>query len=52
MTFRAFLERIEEEQLPKLPVELKTQCANLTLGQIATGKTTVFNPFISRDLLG
>jgi hypothetical protein len=31
---------------------LLEQCSGLTLGQIATGKTTVFNPLIARDMLG
>ncbi len=52
MTFADFLVHIWEEKSALLPVALKEQCRNLTLGQIATGKTTVFNPFVARELLG
>lgn len=52
MTFEKFLEHIWPEQAAKLPEELKRECAWLLLGEIATGMTTVYNQFISRDLLG
>ncbi len=52
MTFENFLEYIWPEQAAKLPEELRRECSWLLLGQIATGMTTVYNQFISRDLLG
>lgn len=52
MAFEDFLIFIWSDQAAKLPESLKRECAGLTLGQIATGTTTVFNSFVSRDLLG
>ncbi len=51
LTFEEFLDKIGEEQSNKLPKRLKNECRWLKMWQIATWKTTVFNPFISRVLL-
>lgn len=50
-TFEEFLEQIGEEKTSQLSDTLKEECKGLKMWDIATGKTTVFNPFISRNLL-
>ncbi|MDR2190481.1 MAG: hypothetical protein LBP53_04785 [Candidatus Peribacteria bacterium] len=50
LSFETFLEEIGEKA-DKIPNDIKTECKGLTMWDIATGKTTVFNPFVSRTLL-
>ena len=51
LIFEGFLEKIWNEKSTKLSQELKNECSWLLMWDIATWKTTVFNPFISRVLL-
>lgn len=51
-TFEEFLENIWEEKSSKIPNNLKSELKWLKMWNIATWKTTVFNPFISKKLLG
>ena len=51
-TFEDFLEKIWPEKSEKIPEEVKNICKEKKLRNIATGKTTVFNPFIADTLLG
>lgn len=51
-SFEDFLEKIWLEKSEKIPEEVKNICAGKKMRDIATGKTTVFNPFIAHDLLG
>lgn len=48
LSFEEFLKIVWED---RLPTRLKEGCAGLQMWDIATWKTTVFNPFISRKLL-
>jgi hypothetical protein len=52
LSFEEFLENIWEEKASKIPDELKEELKWLKMWNIATWKTTVFNPFISQKLLG
>jgi phosphoribosylaminoimidazole (AIR) synthetase len=49
--FEEFLEKIWEENTAKLPQRLIDECTWLQMWDIATWKTTVFNPFIAREVL-
>lgn len=51
LSFEQFLEIVWEEKTSKLPKRLIDECSWLKMWQIATWKTTVFNPFVSRELL-
>lgn len=51
LTFSQFLKKIWKKKASKLPERLINQCKWLKMWQIATWKTTIFNPFISRTLL-
>jgi len=51
-TFEAFLAKIWPEKSAKIPEKVKKICMNKKLRDIATGKTTVFNPLIANTLLG
>ena len=51
-TFEEFLEYIWKEKSSKIPDDLKRELKWLKMWDIATWKTTVFNPFISKKLLG
>ncbi len=51
MTFKDFLKTIGKEKASLLSKKLKKECKNLKMWDIATGKTTVFNPLISRKIL-
>jgi hypothetical protein len=51
LTFEEFLKKIWPEKTDKIPDKLKQECTGLKMWDIATGKTTVFNPFVSRTLL-
>lgn len=52
MMFEDFLEVIWEEKASMLSDHTKETCFGKQMWDIATGKTTVFNPFVSRKLLG
>ncbi|MFK7780311.1 MAG: hypothetical protein QM490_04110 [Candidatus Gracilibacteria bacterium] len=52
LTFEEFLDKIGNNLSSKLPQKLKDECSGLKMWDIATGKTTIYNPFISRVLLG
>jgi hypothetical protein len=51
LTFEEFLEKIWTDKSSKIPQRLKNELLGLKMWDIATGKTTVFNPFVSRELL-
>lgn len=51
-SFGEFLEKIWPEKSAKIPEEVKNICKEKKMRDIATGKTTVFNPFIADTLLG
>ncbi len=51
-TFEDLLEKIWAEKSEKIPDNVKTVCAGKKMRDIATGKTTVFNPFVADILLG
>jgi len=51
MYFEDFLELMWEERVSMLSENLMKTCAWKQMWDIATGKTTVFNPFVSRHLL-
>lgn len=51
LSFEKFLEKIGTEKAEKIPPRLKEECAWLQMWDISTGKTTVFNPFVSRVVL-
>ena len=51
-TFEDFLEKIWPEKSERIPEDVKSICSGKKMRDIATGKTTVFNPFIADDLLG
>ncbi len=51
MIFEEFLEGIWDKKTAKIPDNLKKSCKGLKMWDIATGRTTVFNPFISKELL-
>jgi len=51
LSFEEFLEKIWKEKSDLLPDALKKECYWLDMWDIATGKTTIFNPFVSRELL-
>lgn len=51
-TFEVFVEKIGEEKAALIPEDVTKVCAGKKMRDIATGTTTVFNPFISRTLLG
>jgi len=52
LSFENFLEVIGDEKASLLSDELKSECAGLQMWEIATWETTIFNPFVSRVLLG
>jgi hypothetical protein len=39
------------EKADNIPTNIKNECAGLQMWDIATGRTTIFNPFVSRELL-
>jgi hypothetical protein len=51
-TFADFVKVIGTEKAAKIPDSVFVVCAGKKMRDIATGTTTVFNPFISRVLLG
>lgn len=51
LSFEQFLEIVWDEKASKLPRRLIDECSWLKMWQIATWRTTVFNPFVSRVLL-
>ena len=51
MSFEEFLEVISQEKAWRLSERVMKTCAWKQMWEIATGKTTVFNPFVSRKLL-
>jgi len=51
LSFEEFLEKIWPDKSDLLPDALKKECYWLDMWDIATGKTTIFNPFVSRELL-
>ena len=52
LSFEEFLGVVWNGKSDLLPPALKEECAWLKMWDIATWKTTVFNPFVSRKLLG
>jgi len=51
LSFIDFLDVIWDEAASKIPSALYVECEGLKMWDIATWKTTVFNPFVSRKLL-
>ncbi len=52
LTFEQFLDRLSDEEKAKIPSELKQNLSGLYMWDIATWKTTIFNKFVSRVVLG
>lgn len=52
LSFNEFLEKIGEDKADKISDDIKMLCKGRKMWEIATGKTTIFNPFVSRTLLG
>lgn len=52
MSFEDFLETIGDEKAGMISHDVRMVCAWKKMWEIATGKSTVFNPFVSRTLLG
>ncbi|MDD5769434.1 MAG: hypothetical protein PHE25_00550 [Candidatus Gracilibacteria bacterium] len=52
LTFEEFCDKIGVEEAYKIPERLTAELSGLKMWDIATGKTTVFNPLVSRSLLG
>lgn len=50
-TFEDFVLQIGEEKSEKIPKEVRDTCKGKKMRDIATGTTTVFNPFIANKLL-
>jgi len=51
-TFEEFVTTIGEEKAAEIPKHVSKVCTGKKMRDIATGRTTVFNPFISKTLLG
>lgn len=51
LTFEEFCDKIWVEEAYKIPERLTAELSWLKMWDIATGKTTVFNPLVSRSLL-
>jgi hypothetical protein len=51
LSYVDFLNVIWNDKASKIPTWLYVKCARLDMWDIATWKTTVFNPFVSRTLL-
>jgi len=52
MTFEEFLEVIGDEKASLVSNDIRMVCQWKKMWEVATGKSTVFNPFVSRTLLG
>lgn len=50
-TYEDFIEKIGTDKAKQIPEQVQKVCANKKLWNIATGTTTVFNPFIANKLL-
>ena len=51
LSFEDFMNIVWEDKIKLLSDELITECSWLKMWDIATGKTTVFNPFVARKLM-
>lgn len=50
-TYEDFIQKIGADRAAQIPEKVQKVCANKKLWDIATGTTTVFNPFIANKLL-